>query len=248
LVVEADATRVQRLAALGVPTLFGDASNSEILRHAGLEHARALVVSLPDEAATATVVVAARQMAPELPIVARAVTEAGVTELSRLGAAEVIHPELEGGLEIVRHTLLRLGLPLREVQRYVDVVRHEHYHLEIDTPEERRVLQQIIDATHGLEIAWVRLSPASEVAGQTLADANLRARTGASVVAILRDGHLAANPKSQTVLTAGDRLGFIGDPEQITAAEALLAPVEHDASQPTPSTDAEPAPPNGASP
>jgi len=207
---------------LGVPTLFGDASNSDILQHAALDKARALVITLPDEAASVTVVTTARQVAPNLPIIARAVTEEGVTRLSQLGASDVIHPELEGGLEIVRSTLLRLGLHARDVLRYTDQVRAEHYDVSINTEEERRVLQQIINASENLEIAWMRLVPDSPVAGQTLAEANLRARTGASVVAILRDGHLAPNPKSQTVLTAGDRLGFIGEPEQIAAAETLL--------------------------
>ena len=222
LVVEADATRVDALGKQGVPTLFGDAANSDILQHAGLDKARALVVTLPDESAAETVVVAARHLAPNLPIVARAVTEAGVTRLSKLGVNDVIHPELEGGLTIVRHTLLRLGLRLADVQRYVDVVRREHYDANINTDEERQVLQQIIDAAHSLEIAWLRLAPHSPLAGQTLGEANLRARTGASVVAILHDSHIAPNPKSQTVLTPGDRLGFIGEPEQIEAAEALL--------------------------
>jgi CPA2 family monovalent cation:H+ antiporter-2 len=58
--------------------------------------------------------------------------------------------------------------------------------------------------------------------GQTLAEANLRAQTGASVVAILREGHLTPNPKSQTILQANDRLGLIGDEEQVNTATHLL--------------------------
>jgi CPA2 family monovalent cation:H+ antiporter-2 len=237
LVVEADATRVEALEKLGVPTLFGDAANSEILQHAGLGKARALVVTLPDETATATVVVAARQIAPNLPLIARAITEAGVTQLSKLGVTDVIHPELEGGLAIVRHTLLRLGLPLREVQRYADVVRHEHYDVDINTSEEKKVLQQLVDAANSLEISWMRLLPASRLVGQTLAQANLRARTGASVVAIHRDQHITPNPKSQTLLQVNDRLGLIGETEQIAAAEELLR------GEPSAAAAAEPAAP-----
>jgi monovalent cation:H+ antiporter-2, CPA2 family len=58
--------------------------------------------------------------------------------------------------------------------------------------------------------------------GQTLTGANLRARTGASVVAITRHGVLTANPKSLTVFQADDRIGLIGEPEQIEALFALL--------------------------
>jgi hypothetical protein len=136
---------------------------------------------------------------------------------------DVIHPGLAGGLEIVRSTLLRLGLPPRDVQRYTGQVRVEHYDIGINTAEERRMLQPLINATQGLEITWLRLRPGSELAEQTLAEANLRARTGASIVAVLRPGHIVPKPKSQTVLEVDDRLGFIGEPEQISDAEALLA-------------------------
>jgi CPA2 family monovalent cation:H+ antiporter-2 len=224
LVIEADAQRVEQLQREGVPTLFGDAANSEILTHAGLDRAKALVVTLPEEAAAETVVVTARRMAPELPIVARAVTQEGVTRLAELGAQDVIHPELEGGLGIVRYALMRLGFPLSEVQRYSDLVRREHYDVAINTAAEQQALQQMIDAVNGIEISWHSLTEDSTLAGCTLAEAGLRERTGASIVAILRNGHITPNPKSQTVLQADDRVGLIGEPEQIAAARALLHP------------------------
>jgi TrkA-N domain. len=52
-----------------------------VLIHAGLERARALVVTLPDETATDMVVAAARKIAPNLPIIARAPTTKGVGRL-----------------------------------------------------------------------------------------------------------------------------------------------------------------------
>ncbi len=224
LVIEADVGRASELRRLSVPTLFGDASNSEVLTHARLDHARALVVTLPDETAAGVVVAASRQLAPGLPIIARAATTAGVKHLAQLGAQDVIHPELEGGLEIVRHTLLRLGFPLRDVQRYADTVRHEHYDMAVNTDEEYRLLHQLLDAVHELEIAWIPLAEDNPLIGQTLAEANIRARTGASVVAILRDGRVIPNPKSLTVFQAGDLLGLIGEPVQLQAAEHLLSP------------------------
>jgi CPA2 family monovalent cation:H+ antiporter-2 len=226
LVVEADAERVEELNQRGISTLFGDAANSEVLTHTGLKRARALVVAGPDEAASELVVATARDLAPELPIIARATTEDGTKRLTELGAQDVIHPELEGGLEIVRHTLLQLGFPLQEIYRYTDAVRRDHYDLQLNTEEEHRLLHDLLDAISSIEIRWFRLQNGNPLIGQTLADANLRSRTGASVVALLRDRQLMANPKSMTVFQANDRIGLIGDKEEFEAVERLLSETE----------------------
>jgi K+/H+ antiporter YhaU regulatory subunit KhtT len=59
--------------------------------------------------------------------------------------------------------------------------------------------------------------------GQTLGEAAFRARTGANVVAIKRKNELVVNPSTQTVFLPGDRIGLLGNPEQIEAVERLLA-------------------------
>ncbi len=223
LVVHDDPEQGEELQRQGIPSLFGDAANSEVLTHAGLECARALVVAGPDETACEMVVAAAHQLAPNLPVIARAGSREGISRLSELGARHVIHPEMEGGLEIVRHTLMLLGFPIHEVTRYIDSVRQDHYDLEVDTEEEMRVLRHLVDAVDGLEVAWFTLRDGNPLVGRTLASANLRAHTGASVVAILRGRQLLANPKSQAVFEAGDRVGFIGDAEHLEAVEKLMS-------------------------
>ncbi len=222
LVVEADSTRIEALTRRGIQTLYGDAANSEVLNHAGLGQARALVVAGPDESSSGLVVAAARDLAPKLPIIARATTMEGVHHLTQLGARHVIHPELEGGLEIVRYTLLQLGFPLQEIDRYKDAVRQDQYDLEINTEGEHRSLQDLLAAVNHAEIIWLQLLAENPILGQTLETANLRARTGASVVAIIRDGQVLANPKSQTAFKAGDRVGLIGDRQQIEAVRNLF--------------------------
>jgi CPA2 family monovalent cation:H+ antiporter-2 len=231
LVVEADSQRVEELDRQGIPTLYGDAANSEVLTHAGLSRARALVVAGPNEDASALVVTAARDLAPGLPIIARATSEEGTKRLSELGAQDVIHPELEGGLEIVRHTLLQLGFPLQEIFRYTDAVRHDHYDAHINTEEEHRLLHDLLGAASSIEIRWFHIPDGNPLIGETLANANLRARTGASVVALIRQGHLIANPKSMTVFEPGDRIGLIGDKAEVEAVERFLSRPEAESSQ-----------------
>jgi CPA2 family monovalent cation:H+ antiporter-2 len=223
LVVDEDPVRIEELDRRGIPTLFGDAANSDLLAHAGLARARALVVAGPDEDARALVVPAARDLAPNQPIIARSTSEEGTKRLIQLGAQDVIHPELEGGLDIVRHTLLQLGFPLEEIYRYTEAVRRDHYDMDINTEEEHRLLHELLDATNSIEIKWFHLPEGNPLVGRTLADANLRAHTGASVIAILREGQLMANPKSMTVFQPRDRVGLIGDKEETNAAQKLLS-------------------------
>jgi CPA2 family monovalent cation:H+ antiporter-2 len=222
LVIESNVERVEDLNRRGTATLYGDPANSEVITHAHLEQARALVVTVPEEATAELIVAAGRELAPNLPIIVRAATRDGVKRLAQLGAWAVIHPELEGGLEIVRHTLLKLGFGQSEVNRYTDAVRKDSYDLQINTDEEQRLLRDLLNAMGNIEVAWQGLSVNSALVGQTLAQANIRARTGASVVAITRHGVLMANPKSLTVFEPDDRIGLIGEAEQIQAASALI--------------------------
>lgn len=223
LVVNSDAERLEELNRDRIPSLYGDAANSDVLTHSRLDAARAMVVAGPDEDASTLVVAAARNLAPGLPIIARAATEEGTRRLSQLGAREVIHPELEGGLEIVRHTLLHLGFPSQEIHEYTDAVRRDHYDLEIDNEEEHRLLHDLLLAAKNIEMRWFTLDGGSTLIGQTVAEANLRARTGASIVSILREKKLLANPKSNTMFEAGDRLGLIGSEDEVKAAGDLIS-------------------------
>jgi CPA2 family monovalent cation:H+ antiporter-2 len=125
LVVEADASLLDRLHQLNIPVLYGDAANSEILNHAALERARALVITVSGDTTAWLIALAARRLAPSLHIIARASTWKGARRLEESGVSEIVRPELEGGVEIVRRTLLVLSFPEPDVQRYTEVVRQE---------------------------------------------------------------------------------------------------------------------------
>jgi CPA2 family monovalent cation:H+ antiporter-2 len=107
--------------------------------------------------------------------------------------------------------------------RYVDAVRNDHYDMQVNTEQEHRLLHDLVHASGNIEVTWMRLEEGNPIIGNTLAEANLRARTGASVVAIMRSRELLANPKSSTVFESGDRVGFIGDKEQVEEVEKLFS-------------------------
>jgi monovalent cation:H+ antiporter-2, CPA2 family len=223
LVIETDMERIQVLNRQQVFTLYGDAANSEIITHAHLERALALVVTVPDETSAIIIVASARSLNPKLPMVVRAATEEGVHELAALGADRIIHPELEGGLEMVHQTLLQLGFPLRQVHEYAQAVRRDQYDNQVTTPDEHRSLSELLVASQLIEITWLTIKEGSPIAGQSLLEANLRSRSGASVVALIRDNHIIPNPKSSTHFEIGDQVGLIGEQEQIDRARNWLS-------------------------
>jgi CPA2 family monovalent cation:H+ antiporter-2 len=226
LVIEVDPSRLDKLRELKVPVLYGDAASSEILQEAALNRARALIVTLPDDVAVASVVVAARALAPKLHIVARASTWDGAKHIRAAGATEIIRPELEGGVEIVRRTLLELKLPMREVQRYTEIVRREGLdQSERPSADQARVLHDLIGAARDLELGWILIHDDSPLVGKTLAQSNLRATVGVSIVAIGRHENLISNPGPDETLRVGDRVAVIGTPAEVISAEALLEPL-----------------------
>jgi voltage-gated potassium channel len=75
----------------------GRASEDEVLREAGIEHARALIACIDSDAENIFATLTARQLRPDLQIVARAAEEASEPKLMAAGANDVISPYKTSG-------------------------------------------------------------------------------------------------------------------------------------------------------
>lgn len=80
-------------------------------------------------------------------------------------------------------------------------------------------LQEFVE---GLAIEWLKVSPGSPVAGASIAAAGIRARSGVSVVAVLRDDQIHPAPGPEFRIAAGDTLVVVGTPDGVTAAAGIL--------------------------
>lgn len=125
LVIDIDPRVIDAARAKGIPCIYGDASNPDILARAELTRAKVLVVTMPDPIAAKLVVQNARSINPRLDVVARVHRDEDSEVLRGLGVAELVRPELEAGLEIIRHTLHRFGLTSQETQYIVNSLRGE---------------------------------------------------------------------------------------------------------------------------
>lgn len=87
------------------------------------------------------------------------------------------------------------------------------------------VLEHLDDAVHRLEdlvISWIKIKPKSSLAGSTLAEAALRSRTGAGVVALVTDSGSIPIPGGADRLEPGDTAVVVGVPSAVKAATRLL--------------------------
>jgi CPA2 family monovalent cation:H+ antiporter-2 len=127
LVVEADLDRVRRLASAGIAAVWGDAGQREVLELAHIATARAVVIAVPDESTALVATAAARQRSETVPILVRARSGGEIQTFRALGANEVVVPEYEGGLELMRQTLDALGYHTEETLHLSHAVRDIHY-------------------------------------------------------------------------------------------------------------------------
>src|SRR5919197_476042 len=130
LVIEYNPAQDTELRSRGVPVIFGDASNPGVLEHAHLDSARLVAALVPDAGATELIVRRARQQNPRVDIVARARDEEQVERLRELGAREVVQPEFEAGVEVIRHALQSFGVSGPELSIAISGRRRRFYQRE----------------------------------------------------------------------------------------------------------------------
>ena len=110
VVVDRDQRALDEPVSLGAATLFGDAASLAILRRAGLERARLLVVAIGDPMTARLAVERARAINPRLTVIARARGRAELEPMRALGVTRVADPEIEAALELTRAALGRMGV------------------------------------------------------------------------------------------------------------------------------------------
>jgi CPA2 family monovalent cation:H+ antiporter-2 len=126
-VVDDDPNAARRARGTGVTAIYGDAGNPDVLRRVGLERARALAVAISDPVAAEALVAHARRAVPRLRIVARATSWEQLHRLRDLGADEVVQPEFEAAMEVIRYVMHAHGVEDRVAGAIVQGRRQTYY-------------------------------------------------------------------------------------------------------------------------
>jgi voltage-gated potassium channel len=195
VVIESDQRKVEALMDLGVPVLLRDATLEETLMEAGVKHARGLATCLPDDADNVYVVLTARDLNPNIHIVARAAEEQAENKLIRAGANRVVAPTIIGGHRMA------MALTKPAVGDFLDSVTANHLELGFEQLE---------------------VDPVSSLVDRKLSETVIRSELNIVIVSIRRDdGEIIFNPSGETKIEGGDMLIAIGNPESLSRLNAL---------------------------
>ncbi|NGZ06142.1 MAG: portal protein [Magnetococcales bacterium] len=213
IAVEADSHRLEQAQQAGLPVVYGDATQETILHAVGLKQCRLLIVTLPDLISSRTVVARVKALAPSLRIISRVSGEEQIDQLRELGAPDVVWPHLEGGLEISRLALTRLGVPPGAIHRLVWEARDRCY-ADVGDPETTPLFPPPHQAEASLlDLAWIPIQQGSDLDSQTIGTIDVRKNSGVAILSIWRHGAFIHNPGADFCLAAGDLVAIVG-PDQ----------------------------------
>jgi voltage-gated potassium channel len=194
VVIDQDEALVSEVREQSIAAVWGDATRDDTLREAGIERAGGLIASAGNDADNLFIVLSARTLNPKLHIVARTVNPENEAKMQRAGADRVVSPYQIGGRQMANI----LSRP--NVTEFLDFVT--------------------LDSGLELWLEELRIGPDSPLAGQTVVEANLRRKTGATLVALLRSSSGATlTPDESTRLEAGDELIVLGTRDQLARLE-----------------------------
>jgi voltage-gated potassium channel len=193
VVIDFDPARLEEAEGAGLLGLLGDATEEETLEKAGLRHARALLCTLPTDAENVYTILNAREVRPDIPIVALARDRRAESKLLRAGANYVVSPYSIGASHMARQIL---SPNVAQV-------------FGLAAAGGEGGLKQV-----GVEMDEFAVGAGSRLAGMALRDSPIRREFGVMIVAVIEpDGTRRFNPHPDIVLQEGAVLVSIGSPE-----------------------------------
>ena len=219
LALDLDPMRVRDAREAGEPVSYGDATRGDILRAAGLENARVLVVTFADIHAAHKVLNLVRRLHPRLPVLVRARDDSHLDELIEAGATEVIPETFEAGVMLASHLLYLLDVPVGRIVRQVQRAHEQRF----------RMLRAVFRGREGPAVPGggpgrlesLMLEAGAAAVGRRLGEFDLNA-LGVAVTAVRRRGIRGEKPSAEMVLEAGDVLVLYGSAAALDAARRLL--------------------------
>ena len=194
VIIDKDQESIATAEKDGYLYVLGDATSDEVLKEAGIERARGLVIAVGNDANSVYITLSARGLRPDLFIEARSSSSMAGAKLKKAGADRIISPYSLGARRMAQ-------LALRPI--VVDF---------IDT----------VISLRGRELQMENIVVGSDSALAGLTIEEIHRRTKAAILAIgKKGGKLLANPQGEETIESGDRLITLGTKKQLAALEKI---------------------------
>ncbi len=198
-VIEKDSGQIPVMDEDGVLYIVGEATDENSLIKAGIERAKAVVAALATDTDNVFLVLTARQLVPELLIMARASQATAKIKLRAAGANFVESP-YEMGAVSMAHRIIR-----PTVTSFLDLA-FAHKRKDIQMEE-------------------IPVSNASELVNVQLKDSGIRQNYNLIIIAIKKaDGNMLFNPSFEAVIAPNDTVIAVGEVDNLQKLEWALNP------------------------
>ncbi|HCY75904.1 MAG TPA: sodium:proton exchanger [Ignavibacteriales bacterium] len=222
VVTELNPDTVKREKARGEKIIYGDISKEEVLKAVNIDKANTIVYAISDPAVSRRSLKLAKKLNPRIYALVRTRFITEVDELKKLGADDVIPEEFETALQIFRKVLERYHIPLNVIMKQTTLLREESYSFL------RKEGGDISSFTHLDEILAQGLTETYYVnednshINKSLKELDIRAKTDATIIAIVRDGKTISNVSAQEIIKSADTLVIYGTHLSVDKAIDLL--------------------------
>lgn len=223
VIIEMNPDTVKKEKLKGKNIIYGDIGNNEVLKTALVINAKILVIAISDRSTSRRAVKLAKQLNPNIYVIVRTRFMRDTNELVKLGADMVIPEEFETSIQIFRQVLEQYHIPLNVIMQQVNLLRGESYkYLRSEEGTE-------VAFTHIDELLSARLTDTfyineeNKFTGKTIGDLNLRKKTDATIIAIVRKGTTITTPTAKDILQLGDTIVITGTHKAVDDAFDLLS-------------------------
>ena len=217
IAIDIDSNRVSDATIAGENVVYGDSSRYDVLKAAGIERAKGLMVAYSDDRASQKLLTAVREHNKNIPIIARTLDETSIDKLRMAGADEVVPEVLEGSLMLASHALVMFEVPLWRVIKKIREFRESKY--KIFKGYFKGSTDFTEDLTNQQQLYSVEISKKSHIKGLMLKDIPFEVY-GVQVHHLRRPNMLEdIQPRDDITLDRGDVIVLLGYVEEIKLFE-----------------------------
>lgn len=221
LALDLDPERIKHARSAGEYVTFGDATRDEILKAAGLEKAKLVMITIENPSYTTKVIRNVRKHRIDIPICALAYDDTYMDKFRREGATDVVPQIFESSLMLAAHSLPRMGVPMSQVLRHIREFRKDGYSKLRGFFHGQRTHSIEGSARSREQLRTISLGMTAHAVGKELGDLALD-DVGVTITSIRRRNIRVPDPTSDVKLLGGDILVAYGAPEELEKAEALI--------------------------